>query len=120
MNEYLNKNAELRLIKLGNRRYYRTLVLTVGWIVLVVVAWLCVMMGGKYSFARVPSYLPLLLCILPFFPFSASSVLFSKMMRARKRNRLPPCAVFRHGMLRRYGNIFTKKTTVDRGGDRPI
>lgn len=87
MNEYLNKNVELRVIKLGNRRYYRTLVLTVGWIVLVVVAWLCIMMGGQYSFTRVPSYLPLILCVLPFFPFSASSVLFSKTFYAAVEDR---------------------------------
>ena len=78
MNEYLDKKTESRLIALGNKKYYRTLALTVGWIALVVVLWLAVMLVSELSFATLPYYIPLVLCALPFFPFSAHKVLFQK------------------------------------------
>ncbi len=78
MNPHLNPNTEEKLITLGNKRYYRTLVLTIGWIVLVLTAFAAYMIALKRSFAEPQNYLILILCILPFFPLGAHKVLLSK------------------------------------------
>ena len=70
--------SEQKLRSLGNKRYYRTLVLTIGWIVLVLTAFVAYMIALKRSFAEPQNYLILLLAILPFFPFGAHKVLLSK------------------------------------------
>ena len=70
--------SEQKLRSLGNKRYYRTLVLTIGWIVLVLTAFVAYMIALKRSFAEPQNYLILILCILPFFPFGAHKVLLSK------------------------------------------
>ena len=70
--------SEQKLRSLGNKRYYRTLVLTIGWIVLVLTAFVAYMIALKRSFAQPQNYLILLLAILPFFPFGAHKVLRSK------------------------------------------
>ena len=78
MNHRLNSTAEQKLRSLGNKRYYRTLVLTIGWIVLVLTAFVAYMIALQRSFAEPQNYLILLLGILPFFPFGAHKVLLSK------------------------------------------
>jgi hypothetical protein len=78
MNHRLNSTAEQKLRSLGNKRYYRTLILTVVWLVLVLAGFLAFMIVSKRSFADFRNYLILLLCLLPFFPFGAHKVLLSK------------------------------------------
>ena len=78
MKEYLNKNSERKLQELGNRRFYKVLVLTVAWITFVVVGFITFVINDGRSFADIHNYIILVLCILPFFPFSAHEVLFSK------------------------------------------
>ena len=78
MNHRLNSTAEQKLIALGNKRYYRTLVLTIAWLILVMAAFVVSMTLGKRSLDEPRNYLVLILWVLPFFPFSAHKVLFSK------------------------------------------
>ena len=88
MVERLDPSAERRLIAMGNKKYYRVLILTTLWSVAVVACWLAVMLGGQYSFARIPAYLPLLLCVLPFFPLGAHKILFAKTFYATVDHRV--------------------------------
>lgn len=78
MNEFLNKKIENKLIALGNKRYKKTLLLTLAWIYLVLVFFVIFIMRTERSFAEIRNYIILLLCVIPFFPFSAHKVLFSK------------------------------------------
>ena len=78
MKEYLDKNTEKKLITLGNKRFYRVLALTVAWIAFVIIVFITFVINEERSFADLHNYIILLLCILPFFPFSAHKTLFSK------------------------------------------
>ena len=78
MNGYLDKNTESRLVAIANKRYYRVALLSAGWIFAVLFGWLAFMIFGTRSFSLVPNYIPLLLLIVPFFPFSAHKVILSK------------------------------------------
>lgn len=78
MNTHLTPTAEAKLIALGNKRYYRTLALTVAWLIFVTAAFVVSVTLGKRSLAEPQSYLVLILWVLPFFPFGAHKVLFSK------------------------------------------
>ena len=78
MNKFLDKNTERKLIALGNKRFYRVLALTIAWIVLVIAGFIMFVINEGRSFADLHNYIILLLCILPFFPFSAHKTLFSK------------------------------------------
>lgn len=78
MNKFLDKNTERKLIALGNKRFYRVLALTIAWIVLVIAGFIMFVINEGRSFADFHNYIILLLCILPFFPFSAHKTLFSK------------------------------------------
>ena len=78
MNKYLDKNTERKLISLGNKRFYKVLALTVAWIVFVIAGFIMFVINEERSFADLHNYIILLLCILPFFPFSAHKTLFSK------------------------------------------
>ena len=78
MKTNLTPTAERKLISLGHKRYCRTLILTITWIILVLAAFAGSMILSHRSFADPQNYLILLLCILPFFPFGAHKVLFSK------------------------------------------
>lgn len=78
MKNKLDPKIEARFIALGNKRYYRTLVLTAVWILLVIAAFLVFVISTERSFADLGNYLILLLCIIPFFPFSAHKILLSK------------------------------------------
>ena len=78
MNTHLTPTAEAKLIALGNKRYYRTLALTVAWLIFVTAAFVVSVTLGKRSLAEPRSYLVLILWVLPFFPFAAQKVLFSK------------------------------------------
>ena len=78
MNLQLTPAAEQKLRSLGNKHYYRTLILTGIWLILVIAAFAVYMISSKRSFAEPQNYLVLILCILPFFPLGAHKVLFSK------------------------------------------
>ena len=78
MNEYLDKSTESKLISIGNKKYYRTAMLTIGYIALVIVFWLFFMIFFNRSFELIINYIPLFICILPFFPFLVHKTLFSK------------------------------------------
>ena len=78
MNELLNKKIENRLIVLGNKKYRKTLLLTLAWVYLVLVFFVVFIIRSERSFAEIRNYIVLLLWIVPFFPFSAHKVLFSK------------------------------------------
>ncbi|MBO5968747.1 MAG: zinc ribbon domain-containing protein [Clostridia bacterium] len=78
MKNKLDLKIEARFIALGNKRYYRALVLTAVWILLVIAAFLVFVISTERSFADLGNYLILLLCIIPFFPFSAHKILLSK------------------------------------------
>ena len=78
MNEYLNKKVENKLISLGNKRYRKTLILTLAWIYLVLIFFVLFIIRSERSFAEIRNYIILLLCVVPFFPFSAHKVLFSR------------------------------------------
>ena len=74
----LDPRAEARLIALGNKRYYRVLILTAAWILFVICAFVVFVISTERSFSDFRNYFILLLCILPFCPFSAHKVLFAK------------------------------------------
>lgn len=78
MNTHFTPTAEAKLTALGNKRYYRTLALTVAWLIFVTAAFVVSMSLGKHSWAEPRGYLVLILWILPFFPFGAHKVLLSK------------------------------------------
>ena len=78
MNTHLTPTAEAKLTALGNKRYYRTLALTVAWLIFVTAAFVVSVTLGKRSLAEPRNYLVLILWVLPFFPFAAHKVLFSK------------------------------------------
>ena len=67
MNEYLDKKIEQKLIDIGNKRYFRAILLTIGWSILVVIFWLLFMILGCHSFLFIANYVPLVLCALPCF-----------------------------------------------------
>ena len=67
MKECLDKTIENKIIAVGNKRYYRVLVLTGAWIVIVIISWLTFMIFANRSFLAMPNYLPLALCFLSFF-----------------------------------------------------
>ncbi len=78
MSSRLDKSAEEKLIALGNKRYYRVLALTIAWIIFVPTALVITLITTNRSVADPRYYIPLILLVLPFFPFSAHKVLFSK------------------------------------------
>ena len=78
MKEYLDKNTERKLIALGNKRFYRVLVLTVAWILFVIIGFITFVLNEGRSFTDAQNYVILLFCVLPFFPFSVHKTLFSK------------------------------------------
>ena len=78
MSSRLDKSTEEKLIALGNKRYYRTLALTIAWIVFVPTALVITLITTNRSVADPRYYIPLILLVLPFFPFSAHKVLLSK------------------------------------------
>ena len=78
MNEFLNKKIENKLIALGNKRYKKTLLLTLAWIYLVLVFFVLFIIRSERSFAEIRNYIVLLLAIIPFVPFGAHKVLFAK------------------------------------------
>ncbi len=78
MNTHLTPTAEAKLTALGNKRYYRTLALTVAWLIFVTAAFVVCVTLGKSSLAEPHSYLILVLWVLPFFPFGAHKILLSK------------------------------------------
>ncbi len=67
MNTRLNLNTEQKLIVLGNKRYYRALVLTIAWLILVLAAFVVFMIVSDSSFSDSRNYIILILSILPFF-----------------------------------------------------
>ena len=78
----MNPAIERKLITLGNKRFTRTLILTVTWLALVVAAFAVCVIALKRSLADPQSYLILLLGVPPFFPFGVHKVLLSKTFRA--------------------------------------
>lgn len=78
MNRYLDKEDEIKLVSLGNKRYYKILTLTVAWITLVLGSFVYFMLIRRRNFLDLRNYIILVLCILPFFPFNAHKILFSK------------------------------------------
>ena len=78
MNTYFHPIVESKLISLGNRRYYRFLVPTLAWIVLVVAAFAVYMIAFQRSLAKPQGYAILISALIPFFPFGAHKVLLSK------------------------------------------
>ena len=78
MNEYLDKNTEDRLVAIANKRYYRVLLLSICWIVVLLFCWFAFMIFGERSFSLIANYIPLIFLVIPFFPFSAHKVIFSK------------------------------------------
>lgn len=78
MDKYLDKNTERKLVALGNKRYYRALILTALWMLFVLVAFVVFMLTDHRDFSVLRNYILLVFCILPFFPFSAHKILFSK------------------------------------------
>ena len=78
MSTRLHKSTEAKLISLGRKRHLRILLLTLGWTVFVPVALVITLISTDRSVADPRYYIPLILWVLPFFPFSAHKVLFSK------------------------------------------
>ncbi len=78
MDKYLDKNTERKLIALGNKRYYRALILTALWIFFVLAAFVVFMLTDHRDFSELRNYILLAFVVLPFFPFSAHKILFSK------------------------------------------
>ena len=67
MNEYLDEKIEQKLIDIGNKRYYRAMIFTIAWILIVIVSWVLFMLFGSKSFSLTKNYAPLILCVIPFF-----------------------------------------------------
>ena len=78
VSKHFDRSVEARLIAIGTRRYYGVMLVTVAWIAAVISQWLFIMISENYSFASVQKYIPLVLCAIPFLPFTAHKVLFSK------------------------------------------
>ena len=78
MSSRLDRRAENALISLGRKRYLRVLILTLGWTFFLPVALVITLIATNRSVADPRYYIPLILWVLPFFPFSAHKVLFSK------------------------------------------
>ena len=57
MNEYLNKKVENKLISLGNKRYRKTLILTLAWIYLVIVFFVLFIIFGSFLIMMSSSFL---------------------------------------------------------------
>ncbi len=78
MNERLSPKTERRLIALGNRKYCTALILTVGWIVLMLALWVLSDLYWGRPFLSAYNLAFPALCILPFFPFKVQRILRMK------------------------------------------
>lgn len=78
MKEYLNKNAERNLLELGNKKFYKALILTVIWEIFIFTLWFVWVVKFQRPLEDIRTYLPLVFCAIPFCPFSAHKILFSK------------------------------------------
>ncbi|MBQ1981868.1 MAG: hypothetical protein II229_01410 [Clostridia bacterium] len=88
VSKHLDRSVEARLIAIGTRRYYGVTLVTVAWIAAVISQWLFIMISENYSFASVQKYISLVLCAIPFLPFTAHKVLFSKTFYATVDHRI--------------------------------
>ena len=66
MNNYLDKKTERKLIALGNKRFYRALILSVLWEVFILAWWLVWSVNSQRPFADIRTYFPLVFCVIPF------------------------------------------------------
>ncbi len=78
MKEHLSPETERKLISLGNRKYFRALFLTVGWIMLMIVLWIITALKWNRSFTSPSNFVYPVLCVLPFFPFKVYKILMTK------------------------------------------
>lgn len=77
MKQYLGKNAESKLTALGNRRFYKALIFTLTWEILLIAVWIAWSVISLMSFGDMRTYLPLALGVIPFYPFKVHKILFS-------------------------------------------
>lgn len=78
MKEFFDKDTEAKLLKLGRKKYAKTLILTILWILLVLAAWIFYMVKMNRAWNTPSAFAYPLLCLLPFFPFRVHKTLFSK------------------------------------------
>jgi hypothetical protein len=76
--KYLDKKTERKLIEKGNKRFYTALMLSVIWEVIVLAWWFTWSINAQRPLDDIRTYIPLVLCVIPFCPFSAHKILFSK------------------------------------------
>lgn len=78
MKERFPPETERKLLALGNRRYFRVLTLTIGWILLVFAVWLYTAFRSERGFTSPSNFVFPLLWVLPFYPFRVQNTLRSK------------------------------------------
>ena len=78
MKERFPPETERKLLALGNRRYLRVLALTIGWILLVLAAWLYTAFHFARGFTSPSNFVFPLLWVLPFYPLRVQNTLCGK------------------------------------------
>lgn len=78
MKAYLDKNAERKLTALGDKRFYKAFIVSIAWEILVLVLWIFWSINSQRAFGDIRTYLPIVFCVIPFYPFKAHKILFSK------------------------------------------
>ena len=78
MKERFSPETERKLLALGNRRYFRVLALTIGWILLVLAAWLYTAVHFARGFTSPSHFVFPLLWVLPFYPLRVQNTLCGK------------------------------------------
>jgi len=78
MQEYFDKETEQKLILLGKKKYAKTLILTALWIIGVLTAGITWTIMAEEPINSPSNFIYPLLCILPFYPFKAHKILFTK------------------------------------------
>lgn len=79
----LDMHTEKRLIALGNKKFIKTLLLTIGWTAAVLYLWYLYVISFERSFTHPTCFAFPLLLILPYFPFQAHKILFGKTFYGR-------------------------------------
>ena len=78
MKERFPPETERKLLALGNRRDFRVLALTIGWILLVLAAWLYTAFHFARGFTSPSHFVFPLLWVLPFYPLRVQNTLCGK------------------------------------------
>ena len=76
--KYLDKKTERKLIEKGNKRFYTAWMLSVIWEIIILAWWFTWSINSQRPLDDIRTYIPLIMCVVPFYPFSAHKIFFSK------------------------------------------